>query len=215
MPAILAVFVLSGGAGGPRFFLPPSPTAGPARGGPDGAREEPRSRALAAPIEEVDRDLEGRVEALGMELVDLEWSGTQIRPIIRVRIDRPDSAPGAGVTVADCGRVSRELERWLDEHPALPERYVLEVSSPGVERPLRRRRDYERFVGREVRIKRSGSGGRGGVLIGVLCGVDKGGVDDGSEGYRVVLRLSDGSTVGMEDREIVRANLVFRWEEER
>jgi ribosome maturation factor RimP len=166
---------------------------------------------LVAPIREVTEGIEARVEALGLEVVDLEWAGSVPRPIIRLRIDFPEGVPGAGVTVADCVRVSRDLEPWLDEHPRVGERYVLEVSSPGVERPLKRRRDYERFLGREVRIKRSGQGrgGSGGTLTGVLSAVE------GREGpgFRVVLELPDGSLARVGDGEILRANLVFRWEE--
>jgi ribosome maturation factor RimP len=163
---------------------------------------------VTAPIDEVGRDLEARVEGLGMELVDLEWAGTRSRPVIRIRIDRLGAGPTSAVTVGDCARVSRELERWLDEHPALPERYVLEVSSPGVERPLRRRRDYERFVGQEVRIKRSASSGSraGSGVTGVLNAVD-----DEGDGYLLVLRLPDGSTARVRDQDIARANLVFRF----
>ncbi len=166
---------------------------------------------MVAPIREIEGDLESRVEALGLELVNLEWAGSGARPIMRLRVDWTDSKPGAGITVGDCARVSRELERWLDQHPAVPERYVLEVSSPGVERPLKRRRDYERFVGREVRIRRTGgTGGRGtSTFTGILSRVDG---DD--HGYGVVVDLPDGSEVRVCREEIVGANLVFRWDEE-
>ena len=129
--------------GCPRFFLLRRRCAGRG-GGREGTEEQ---RGGVAPIREIEGDLESRVEALGLELVNLEWAGSGARPIMRLRVDWTDSKPGAGITVGDCARVSRELERWLDQHPAVPERYVLEVSSPGVERPLKRRRDYERFVG--------------------------------------------------------------------
>ena len=95
--------------------------------------------ALLAPI----RD---HVATLGFELVDLRRAGTLQRPILQVRIDRPDSRPGQGVTADDCAAVSRALEVHLDQRGDVSERYVLEVSSPGVERPLVRRRDFERFA---------------------------------------------------------------------
>jgi ribosome maturation factor RimP len=100
-----------------------------------------------------------RVEALGYELVELERAGSGARPILRVRIDvagGSDPDPGSeGVTVDDCTRVSRALEEFLDDAEGVADRYVLEVSSPGVERPLVRTRDYERFAGREVGVKTS------------------------------------------------------------
>ena len=67
------------------------------------------------------------VEELGYELVDVRWSGSGQRPVLRVRIDRSDSTPKNGVNVGDCAVVSRALESWLDEHEALSRRYVLEV----------------------------------------------------------------------------------------
>jgi ribosome maturation factor RimP len=74
-------------------------------------------------------ELEQRLEALGYEMVELEQVGQKRRPILRLKIDRPDSTPGAGVTVEDCRIVSRALESYLDERPGMAEAYVLEVSS--------------------------------------------------------------------------------------
>src|ERR1041384_1072437 len=100
------------------------------------------------------REIETRVAALGFELVDLETAGAKTRPILRLRIDLPDgSTPGQGVTVADCARVSRDVESFLDERGEVGERYVLEVSSPGLERPLVKRGDYERFADKEVMVQ--------------------------------------------------------------
>ncbi|MEX0856336.1 MAG: ribosome maturation factor RimP [Gemmatimonadota bacterium] len=160
------------------------------------------------PISEIERELDRRIEALGFELVEAQWSGAPQRPILRIRIDLPDSEPGRGVTVQDCARVSRALEEWLDEDPAVPERYVLEVSSPGVERPLLRERDFRRFVGHEVRVKVKGGKGssvREGALEGVESGEAKG-------SFRVLLRGRDGEVVGMSDDQILGAHLVFDWE---
>ncbi|MFW6200928.1 MAG: ribosome maturation factor RimP [Gemmatimonadota bacterium] len=168
---------------------------------------------MATPIPEIDRELENRVEALGMEVVEVEWAGSDRRPILRVRVDFPGSRPGAGVTVNDCARVSRELEPWLDDHPLLPTKYVIEVSSPGVERPLHRRRDFVRFQGEEVSVKGDGplAGGRSRRLQGILLGVEEG---SGDEGYGVKVRRKDGELVTIPRGEIARARLVFRWKDE-
>jgi hypothetical protein len=69
---------------------------------------------------------------LGFELVDLRRTGTPNRPIFQVRVDRPESRPGHGVTVEDCARISRSLERFLEARGTVGTRYVLEVSSPGI-----------------------------------------------------------------------------------
>ncbi|HEX6644217.1 MAG TPA: hypothetical protein VF037_06045 [Gemmatimonadales bacterium] len=103
------------------------------------------------------RDL---VDRLGYELADLQRTGTRDRPILKVRIDRPDSAPGHGVSAEDCRLASRALERMLEASPGIGERYVLEVSSPGIERPLRWVAHWRRFVGRRVRVRAAGIAGR-------------------------------------------------------
>jgi ribosome maturation factor RimP len=153
-------------------------------------------------------ELERRIEEMGFELVGLERAGSKRRPILRLRVDRPDSTPGQGVTVEDCSRVSRALETYLDERSDLSESYLLEVSSPGVERPLVRRRDFERFSGREVALKgKEPLAGRARRLEGVLLGITGG---EGEE--RVRLRLPDGEEVEVPRAEVTGANLVYRWE---
>jgi ribosome maturation factor RimP len=104
-----------------------------------------------------------RLEALGLELADLRIGGTPNRPLVQVRIEWPmDRATGGveprRVTVADCATASRALEAWLDRDGPLGRRYVLEVSSPGIDRPMRRHRDWVRFVGREVDARVTGVG---------------------------------------------------------
>lgn len=167
---------------------------------------------MGQPIPGIEEELEGRVEALAMEVVELEWAGSQARPILRLRVDLPDSSPGHGVTVNDCVRVSRALEPWLDEHPDVPERYTLEVSSPGVERPLRRRRDFVRFAGSEVVVKTEQivPAVKSRRIEGTLEGVE----GEEEEIYRVQVRLGNGTVVEVPRDGIVRAHLMFRWEDE-
>ena len=106
----------------------------------------------------LDRELERRVEELGYEMVELERAGSAHRPILRLRIERSDAtAPEAAVSVEDCTRVSRALEAFLDAGGALAPKYVLEVSSPGVERPLVRARgchfgEFRTRVAREPNV---------------------------------------------------------------
>lgn len=142
-------------------------------------------------------------------MVELERAGSASRPILRLRIDLPESAPGKGVTVEDCARVTRELEGFLDELPELGQRYVLEVSSPGIERPLVRRRDFERFAGREVALRgKSVLAGRARRLEGELVGlVEEGGAE------MIRLRLNDGDVVDVPRSDVKRAHLVYRWDD--
>jgi ribosome maturation factor RimP len=152
--------------------------------------------------EALEREIESRIDDLGYELVELERAGAKTRPILRLRIDRPGS--DQAVTLEDCARVSRELESFLDAKEDLGERYVLEVSSPGVERPLVKRRDYERFAGREVAIKTGEAVGDLGKRIeGVLRGIND----------RDVVELDvKGRTVEVDRDNIRKAHLVFRWD---
>src|SRR5271170_8480337 len=91
------------------------------------------------------------VNGLGYELVDLEWSGAGL---LRVFIDAPD-----GISVNDCERASRQLTHVLSVENVDYQR--LEVSSPGLDRPLKRLSDYARFAGHEAHIRlRNVSGGR-------------------------------------------------------
>jgi ribosome maturation factor RimP len=153
--------------------------------------------------------IERQVEEMGYELVELEQAGSRARPILRVYLDRPDSRPGEpAVSVDDCTRVSRALEPWLDAYEGLSERYRLEVSSPGVERPLTKPRDWVRFAGEPVALKgKAPLAGRSKRLEGELLGIDG---EAGAE--RVRLRLAGGDEVEVPLAEIERGNLVFRWE---
>jgi ribosome maturation factor RimP len=155
----------------------------------------------------LERELAERVTRLGLEFVELERAGSKSRPILRVRIDRPDSEPGQGVSVADCARVSRELESFLDGLERADSRYVHEVSSPGVERPLLRRSDFERFAGREIAVLgRAVLAGRARRLEGELLGVSGTEPDES-----ISLRLPGGEVVEVRRGDIERAHLVFRW----
>ena len=88
------------------------------------------------------------VASEGLELVEAEWKGGSRRGTLRVFIDKP-----AGITHADCERVSHQLSAALDVEDLIPGSYSLEVSSPGLDRKLSRRADYERFAGRKAKLR--------------------------------------------------------------
>jgi ribosome maturation factor RimP len=157
---------------------------------------------------QLEQIVESVVERLGFELVDLERAGARTRPILRLRIDRVDAEPGSGVTVDECAGVSRELEQVLDAREDLLPSYILEVSSPGIERPLRKRRDFERSVGREIALKGFEPLARGSKRVeGTLLGIEGSGIDE-----RLRLRLNDGTEVQVDRSAVAKANLVFRWD---
>jgi ribosome maturation factor RimP len=140
------------------------------------------------------------VDTMGFDLVEFRRGGTSRRPLLDIRIDRLD---GTKVTIDDCARVSRALEPRLDASGMVGEQYVLEVSSPGVERPLRHATDWRRFTGRRASVSSAAVGGR---IEGEIVGLE------GSEGAEVAI-LRDGK--GVEHRvpltDIKEARLVFVW----
>src|SRR6202521_6471820 len=87
------------------------------------------------------------IKPLGLELFELTLGGSDGRPVIDVRVERVN---GEKVTVENCAAASRAIEAKLDEEDFGGKRYVLEVSSPGVERPLRNAKDWRRFTGSNV-----------------------------------------------------------------
>ncbi len=88
--------------------------------------------------------LEPAVAALNYELVELEFHGG----VLRIYIDRPE-----GVTLDDCQKVSQQLSAVLDVEDPIPGAYTLEVSSPGLDRPLRKPADFRQRTGQRVRIE--------------------------------------------------------------
>lgn len=136
------------------------------------AKLGPRFFLLAATmnlIPDLTEEVRHRVGVLGFELVDLRQLGSGRRPRMQVRIDRPESTPGNGVSVDDCARVSRSLEQWLDGSGILGRNYVLEVSSPGIERPVRWIEHWERFTGRAVNVRLRGRGRVRATIAGVVA----------------------------------------------
>ena len=100
--------------------------------------------------------IEERVQAIaervaidhGLELVHAEVAGPENKPIVRIFIDKPN-----GVTHEDCSEVSLHVGTILDVEDFIHASYTLEVSSPGLERGLYKRADYERFAGSEVKLR--------------------------------------------------------------
>lgn len=92
--------------------------------------------------------LEPVVNSMGYEFVGLEYVGQGRHSILRVYIDSEN-----GVSVDDCAKVSRQLSAVLDVEDPISGEYSLEVSSPGLDRPLFKLKHYEQFIGQEVKFK--------------------------------------------------------------
>lgn len=105
------------------------------------------AREIIRKVEELVRPL---LEMEGLELVDVEFRRERPGWVLRLYIDRQ-----GGVNLGDCVRVSRELGELLDVEDFIPCSYHLEVSSPGINRPLKKREDFEKFKGEWVKVKLS------------------------------------------------------------
>ncbi len=136
-----------------------------------------------------------------MELVELRFGGSKGRPVLDVRVDRLDREK---VKVGDCQQASRAIEARLDADPSLiPSRYVLEVSSPGMERPLRKAAEWERFVGRLASVNAPVLGGRQELEIVAVEG------EAGQE--RLRLRDAKGIEQSIALADVKDARLAFHW----
>ena len=114
------------------------------------------------------RAIAGQIAAdAAVELVHVEVAGTNRDLVLRIYIDKE-----GGVTLDDCSEVSRKVEAMLDAEDAIPVRYVLEVSSPGIERELYSLADFEKFTGRLAKIKMSETVDGQKTFVGTITGVD-------------------------------------------
>lgn len=136
---------------------------------------------MAVDLQVVHAAAERVARSEGLFLVDVEVKGGRSNPLLRVYIDKE-----GGVSHADCQLVSEQLSAILDVEDPFPGRYMLEVSSPGLDRELRKPAEFEHFAGRRARvILREAVEGRS-VIEGRLAGLEAGRVrlDLGAEGTR-------------------------------
>jgi ribosome maturation factor RimP len=109
---------------------------------------------VAQPLEQIRAIAERVARSHGLEIWDIVTRRETTGQVVRVFIDRPGPAatPEESVSIEDCEQVSREIGTILDVEDPLPFAYSLEVSSPGLDRPLRGEQDYRRFAGRLAKI---------------------------------------------------------------
>jgi ribosome maturation factor RimP len=141
-----------------------------------------------ADVAEQVRNVATRVaRTYGLEIFDVQFRREAGGMILRVQIDRPGPAATAeeSVSVEDCAHVSRDLSAVLDVEDIVPTAYTLEVSSPGLDRPLRRADDYRRFAGRRAKIVMREAVDGQTFFKGRLAGVeDQAVLIDGEDGRR-------------------------------
>lgn len=159
---------------------------------------------MAQVNEQVERLIQPLLEDLGCELVDLEYQREQRGWILRVFLDKE-----GGINLDDCAAASREISSLLDVENIINTAYSLEVSSPGIERPLKKSQDFKRFSGQLVKIKTldaidpDTSGKCRKTFIGTLSGL---------EGDEVLLLLKNAAGVSrIPLQQIDKANLKYEF----
>lgn len=157
-------------------------------------------RGAASIVDQV-RERASRVaEGYGLDVFDVQFRREAGGMVLRVQIDRPGPAATSedSVSVDDCSKVSRDLSAVLDVEDFIPVAYTLEVSSPGLDRPLRGRGDFERFAGRlaKVVVRKAVDGQT--FFRGRLAGVD---------GDDTLIDAEDGRRHRVPLAQVTRANL--------
>ena len=152
---------------------------------------------MASKVERLWAVVEPYLAAEGIELDDLEIVGKEPAVAVRVTVDAED-----GVGVDRLAEISRRLSRVFDEDDPIEGSYTLEVSSPGLERKLRRPRQFQKSVGREVKVKSRLEDGSAGSYRGKLLSAS----DD-----EIVVEV-DGEERAFAYGDVISARTVFAWE---
>ncbi len=148
---------------------------------------------------EVSELVEPVLEDLGYELVDAEYLSRQGRWVLMLFIDRP-----GGVTIEDCARVSREIGDLIDVEDIIEHEYVLEVSSPGLDRPLTKTEHFARAVGSRIKVRTSLPLDGRRNFTGRLARVEDG---------AIALQLDGGGEVSLPFDQVKKANLIYEFQQ--
>lgn len=159
---------------------------------------------MAQLIEKIEELVQPILDDLKCELVDIEYQREQRGWVLRFFLDKD-----GGINLDDCAEASREISSLLDVEDIIGTAYNLEVSSPGIERPLKKIADFERFSGKLVKIKTidsidpDNSGRKRKTFIGTLSGVD-------GDNILIILK-KDAAAVTIALQQIEKANLKFEF----
>lgn len=156
---------------------------------------KPRPEGIAGRLEP---EIRQTLESFGYELVQLKFGGRVGNQTLTVLMDKP-----GGVTSADCQYMASRLSVLLDTLDPIQGRYTLVVSSPGVNRPLTRDEDFERFAGAKLQVRWAPPEGKARTLRGTLVGVREG---------QAVLQV-EGSEAAVPLEEVETANILYDWEQ--
>jgi len=153
---------------------------------------------LTTVVKQISDLVEPILNELGFELIDAEYVTNQGRWVLRLYVDKE-----GGVTIDDCAKVSYELGDLIDIKNVIEHEYILEVSSPGLNRPLKKEADFIRVIGKKVKVRRRAplKGQRN--FIGVLKDFKEHELYIQSEGQLITVAWAD----------IEKANLVYEFDD--
>ena len=149
---------------------------------------------MASIEERVESLLKEKIEAIGYELYDVEYSKEGKNYFLRIFIDKTE-----GIDLNDCEKVNNEIDEILDEADYIKEQYFLEVSSPGIERIIRKEKHLIKYIGHEINIK--------------LFKKDK----NGNKEYQGILKAFDQENIELEEnikierKNIAQIKTVYNW----
>lgn len=149
---------------------------------------------MASIEERVESLLKEKIEAIGYELYDVEYSKEGKNYFLRIFIDKTE-----GIDLNDCEKVNNEIDKILDEADYIKEQYFLEVSSPGIERIIRKEKHLKKYIGHEINIK--------------LFKKDK----NGNKEYQGILKAFDQENIELEEnikierKNIAQIKTVYNW----
>ncbi|MGN0800760.1 MAG: ribosome maturation factor RimP [Christensenellales bacterium] len=152
--------------------------------------------------ETVDQAVRATVEALGFELDEVEYQKEQGNWVLTLYIDAPE-----GVTLDDCERVSHAVDPILDEADPIPDAYYLSVSSIGLDRPLKKDRDFARNIGNQLDVKLYAPVNKKKEFLGTLVSFD-------ADSFTIALVEKGGATgsemtIARKDAALVRPHIDF------
>ncbi|RLB73634.1 MAG: ribosome maturation factor [Deltaproteobacteria bacterium] len=159
---------------------------------------------MAQVTEQIEKLIQPLLEDLGCELVDLEYQREQRGWVLRFFLDKV-----GGINLDDCAMASREISSLLDVENVISTAYSLEVSSPGIERPLKKPEDFKRFSGQLAKIKTldsidpDASGKNRKTFIGTLSGLE------GDEILLILKNTTDAIRIPLQ--QIDKANLKYEF----
>ncbi len=146
----------------------------------------------------IEPQVQAMAEDYGYELVNITYGGPKRNPILTIMIDK-----AGGVSAEDCATMGKRLGLLMDVLDPIPTSYQLAVSSPGIERPLVKLADFERFVGRQAAVRHYDETEHARTVVGELRGVRDG----------CVVVLVEGAELSIGEERIDSAHLAFDWDQ--